>query len=374
VIRAEQRPGAGDGTADRYARQRLIPGWDQDRLAAATVVIMGVGALGNEVAKNLALAGAGRMILCDPDTVSASNLSRTVLFGPADLARPKADAAAGALRALVPGLVAEARVADLGAAAGLGELADSAVVLSCVDTIRARMRLLGRCALAGAALVDGGTRPWGGEVRVRLSPDEPCYGCTLSAHERGVGDLPWSCFAISPDGPQPASIAATALVASWMSLAALQVIAGTPPGYRMLHVNAAGGQTAPVAIERDRDCPYHEALNGTVIATPLTNKATVAEFLAPLAPDDEPVTWDQFTIGWRCTGCRRYAAIGEQGRGTGPSEIRCGQCGGLLRERFSQWLRDASPQSRLAGLGIGPEEILPIRTSGGEYTWRRLSR
>ena len=75
------------GQARRRAGQirqaALIPGWDQRRLAAATVVVIGVGALGNEVAKNLALAGIGRLVLCDPDVVSVSNLSRTVLFGAA---------------------------------------------------------------------------------------------------------------------------------------------------------------------------------------------------------------------------------------------------------------------------------------------------
>jgi molybdopterin/thiamine biosynthesis adenylyltransferase len=44
-----------EATGDRFARARLIDGWDQNRLAGATAVVAGVGALGNEVAKNLAL-------------------------------------------------------------------------------------------------------------------------------------------------------------------------------------------------------------------------------------------------------------------------------------------------------------------------------
>ena len=75
-------------TEDRYARQRLIPQWDQRRLAEATAVIAGVGAVGNEVAKNLALLGVGRLVLCDPDIVARSNLSRTVLFCDGDVGRP----------------------------------------------------------------------------------------------------------------------------------------------------------------------------------------------------------------------------------------------------------------------------------------------
>src|SRR5690242_1832673 len=100
----------GDGAtdaeaADRYARQVLVPGWAQTRLAAATAVVAGTGALGNEVAKNLALAGVGRLVLCDPDVVDTGNLSRATLFTAADVGRRKVDAAADALARLVPSVV-----------------------------------------------------------------------------------------------------------------------------------------------------------------------------------------------------------------------------------------------------------------------------
>jgi hypothetical protein len=367
-------------TIDRYARQQLIPGWDQARVAGATAVIIGVGAVGNEAAKNLALAGVGRLILCDPDTVAVSNLSRTVLLGSHDIGTPKVEAAARALRDLVPGITAEPRVADLGSGVGLGELADAAVVLSCVDTIRGRMRLLGRAALVGAALVDGGTHHYGGEVRVRLSPEEACYGCSLSPHERGMSDLPWSCFGTPPDGPQPASIATTALVAAWMTLAALGIILGTPPGYQILSIDASTGRTAPVIVDRDMQCPHHRPFDGAPDLNPATNRSTLRELLATLNPDDEPFTWEQFTVGMRCGNCRREVGAQqswEQGSGRAADAVRmvsvCDNCGGFMRARFSQRLRDADPNARLSGLGVAPEDILSVRASGGDYRCLRLS-
>ena len=39
----------------RFARFELIAWWDQKRLAAAKVLVVGAGALGNEIVKNLAL-------------------------------------------------------------------------------------------------------------------------------------------------------------------------------------------------------------------------------------------------------------------------------------------------------------------------------
>ena len=67
-------------TDGRFHRQTLIEWWDQERVAAARFLVIGAGAIGNEVLKNLALLGAGRVLVYDMDKVERSNLSRAVLF------------------------------------------------------------------------------------------------------------------------------------------------------------------------------------------------------------------------------------------------------------------------------------------------------
>ena len=42
---------------DRYSRLQLIAWWDQQKIRGAKVLVVGAGALGNEVLKNLALLG-----------------------------------------------------------------------------------------------------------------------------------------------------------------------------------------------------------------------------------------------------------------------------------------------------------------------------
>ena len=79
---------------DRYARHRLIDGWDQERLRAARVMVAGAGAIGNEVIKLLALLGIGRLLIVDFDSVEISNLTRSPLFREADIGRSKAFIAA----------------------------------------------------------------------------------------------------------------------------------------------------------------------------------------------------------------------------------------------------------------------------------------
>src|SRR6516225_7212376 len=79
---------------DRYSRLRLISWWRQERLRDARVLVVGAGALGNEVLKNLALVGLGTIYVIDLDEVERSNLSRSVLFRSEDGGRAKAEVAA----------------------------------------------------------------------------------------------------------------------------------------------------------------------------------------------------------------------------------------------------------------------------------------
>lgn len=361
---------AGRPTGERYARQRLIPHWDQGRIAAATAVVVGVGALGNEVAKNLALLGLGRVILCDPDTVAASNLSRTVLFTADDVGESKVDAAAAALTRLAPGLVVAARQADLARAAGLGELADADVVLGCLDSRHARLRLLGRCALVGARLVDGGTHPWGGEVRVRLDPVEACYGCSLSAVERAERDAPVGCDADRTPTPLPASIISTSLVAGWMTVAAVRLILGATLPWRFLDIDGATGLTQPIVVARDPTCPHHRPFP-CIKPLDADNTVTVGHLLSILPAESEPLTWTVFPLSGFCYHCSRpYNAGYTHREGT----VKCRYCGRRVRLRFSQHVRDAEPDTRLRDLGVAPEEILAVRLPEGDYEWRRLSR
>jgi molybdopterin-synthase adenylyltransferase len=357
--------------ADRYARARLIEGWDPRRLAGATAIVAGVGALGNEVAKNLALAGVGRLVLCDPDTVAVTNLSRTVLFGAGDVGRPKPLAAAAELARLAPDATIDTRCHDLTSGVGLGELSDAGVVLGCLDSVHARMALLGRCALVDAPLVDGGTGSWTGEVRLRLHLDEPCFACTLSAHQRGVSDLPWSC-ADPPAGPAAASIVATSLVAAWMTLAALRILLGTPPEFRLVRIDGLAGRAEPIGTTRDPQCPHHRALPAPE-PIDVDHRHTVGDLLAALAPGSEPTAWTRFPLPMRCVRCGPYDDGPNQAEERGRDGVfRCPGCGSLIRTRFSERLRDADPALRLCDLGIAPEEILTIGLPEGGHQWRRL--
>jgi molybdopterin/thiamine biosynthesis adenylyltransferase len=87
---------------DRYSRLRLIPWWDQELLASSKAMVVGAGALGNELLKNLALVGWGHILVVDLDTIENTNLSRSVLYREADEGRSKAQVAAERVKEINP--------------------------------------------------------------------------------------------------------------------------------------------------------------------------------------------------------------------------------------------------------------------------------
>jgi molybdopterin/thiamine biosynthesis adenylyltransferase/rhodanese-related sulfurtransferase len=90
---------------DRYARQMVLPevgAEGQERLRAASVLVVGAGGLGCPVLQYLCAAGVGRLLIVDHDRVDESNLHRQPLYRMSDIGEPKAGAAAAALRQLNP--------------------------------------------------------------------------------------------------------------------------------------------------------------------------------------------------------------------------------------------------------------------------------
>src|SRR3989454_7829846 len=90
-------------SAGRYVRQtilREIGPEGQTKLSAASVAVIGLGALGTVSAALLARAGVGSLRLIDRDVVELNNLQRQVVFDEGDVDLPKADVAARKLRAV----------------------------------------------------------------------------------------------------------------------------------------------------------------------------------------------------------------------------------------------------------------------------------
>src|SRR3954471_9330633 len=124
---------------DRFHRFKLIGWWDQAKLARAKVLVIGAGALGNEIIKNLVLLGIGNILIADKDTIENSNLSRSVLYRKADNGKYKAAVAAAAAQEIYPDLRVHSFVGDIINDLGLGVYRWADVVIGGLDNREARL-------------------------------------------------------------------------------------------------------------------------------------------------------------------------------------------------------------------------------------------
>lgn len=189
--------------------------FSQDKIAQAHVMVVGCGALGNEVLKNLVLMGIKYIVAVDFDIVEIGNLSRSVLFRKADAEnyRRKIDVIAERLHEINPETEIKTIYGDIGYDVGLGVIRDMDVVIGCVDSQWARFCINRLCMRAGVPWVDGGIYEMEGTVRV-FKPGVNCYACNLG--DEGKRDLQrrMPCAGIIRRKEQVGSAPTTAIIAS----------------------------------------------------------------------------------------------------------------------------------------------------------------
>ena len=159
-----------------------------ERVSQARVMVVGCGALGNEVLKNLVLFGVQHLVVVDFDRVESSNLSRSVLFTREDaqLHARKIDAVKASIERINPSAEVVTLFGDIAYEVGLGWFRGVDVVIGCVDNRWARYCINRLCMRAGKPWVDGGIDGLEGTVRVFI-PGENCYACNLGPE--GLKDL-----------------------------------------------------------------------------------------------------------------------------------------------------------------------------------------
>lgn len=157
---------------DRFIRQRdLVP---KDRLLNVTTTVIGVGAIGRQVAMQLAAIGAPSIQLIDFDTVDATNVT-TQGYHTDDVGQPKVLATADAIRCLDPTLRVTTVQDRYRAKQEIGE-----VVFCCVDSISARAAIWRSAARRCLFWTDG--RMLGEVIRILAAADTngfTRYGGTL---------------------------------------------------------------------------------------------------------------------------------------------------------------------------------------------------
>lgn len=199
---------------DRFSRFRLIGWWDQEKIRAARVLVIGAGALGNEILKNLALLGFLNIVVVDLDSIEASNLSRSILYRSSDIGRSKAEAAAEAVRNIFPEANVRAITADVVHGLGLGLFGWADLVLAGLDNREARLWINRACWKMNKPWIDGAIEGINGVARVFVAGLPPCYECTLGETDWAILNKRMSCNLLTLENDAEGKVATTPTISS----------------------------------------------------------------------------------------------------------------------------------------------------------------
>lgn len=251
----------------RYHRQSLISWWQQDRLAAAKVLVVGAGALGNELIKTLTLLGVGTIVVVDLDRVENSNLSRCVLFRESDEGEFKATVVARAAKELNPDVEVIPVVGDVRSVFGIGLFAAVDVVLGGLDNREARVFVNQACWKAGTPFVDGAIEGLMGVMRSFVPPGSACYECTMSDRDRELLAARKACSLLTRDqmleGRVPTTATSASIVASMQVQEAVKLVHRDLLDYTFggkgFAYNGLTHDSYPVTYPRDEACLAHDS-------------------------------------------------------------------------------------------------------------------
>ncbi len=143
----------------------------------SSVVLVGAGGIGAPAAFALAAAGVPALRVADDDRVELSNLHRQILFGDADVGRPKLDAFADALRRRFPATAVELHRGRALPGTVSALVSGAAVVIDATDNFASRFLLADACALAGVPVIHAAAVRWAATVMAVGARGRPCYRC-----------------------------------------------------------------------------------------------------------------------------------------------------------------------------------------------------
>lgn len=364
---------------DRYSRLRLISWWDQEKLKKAKVFVVGAGALGNEVLKNLALLGVGQVYVIDLDEIEDSNLTRSVLFRARDRGKSKAFAAAEALRDINPDTNVTPIHGNVITDIGLGLFRDVDVVIGCLDNREARLWVNRCCWKVGRPWVDGGIQEISGVLKVFQPPDGACYECAMTENDYRLINLRYSCPLLKREdilsGKVPTAPTIASMIGGLQTQEALKLIHGMPvKAGEALIFNGISNTFYSTKFQHKENCLSHDTYPQPV-ELELTNNCTAKELFAQArqqfsdsaAQAELVLHLDRdLVVSVHCAPCDLSRPIMRPQQAVGMKDALCEKCGGLTKPLLEHEVAQSSPLAAqtLNSLGIPAYDI--VRVTDGE--------
>ncbi|MBW4513468.1 MAG: ThiF family adenylyltransferase [Scytonematopsis contorta HA4267-MV1] len=364
----------------RYDRHNLIDWWEQPKLKAAKVLIAGAGALGNEVLKNLALIGVGNITVIDFDTVSITNLTRSVLFREKDIGLAKVEVARQQILEINPEISVQAIHGDLEFDLGIGEVKEHDLIIGCLDSVNARWAINQLAYCAGIPWVNGGMGIAEGEVSFfDPNTEAACYECSISDQMWQRRNQRYSCQGLKrniPESTMPTTATIASIVGAMQVQQALLYLHGKTgllqPGEKIF-LGLNPWMAFKVQIQRQEECMAHDLTIQPTISINYQPSLRVQEVLQNLEKSGylNPTLWlrNEIIGRMKCLSCGYEEHVNKPLRQYPESELACPNC--KLEERdfevFSNVTLSESSQDLLfQDLYLPNNEILHCDTSQGQ--------
>jgi len=304
--------------SDRFARFRLIPWWDQSKISNAKILVIGAGALGNEIIKNLALLGFEKVFIIDMDTIENSNLSRSILFREKHNGRMKAEVASVSAKDIYNKMNVQYLNANICHQVGLGVFRWADVVIAGLDNREARFFINKNCWRVGTPWIDGAIEGINGIARLFVPPDGPCYECTLNSNEKKFLDLRRSCNLLTRqdmlDGKTPTTPTSASIIAGIQCQELLKLLHGMPTLKNCGFIfDGLYHNSYKVTYEKKDECESHETFNKVIEMDWSIDNTTVSDVLAHAKERfNGPVeidTLNDLVESFECLNCNKRTTV-----------------------------------------------------------------
>lgn len=322
---------------DRYQRHSLIDWFDQRKLREAHVIVVGAGAVGNEVLKNLVLLGVGHIHVLDFDRIEEHNLTRCVLFRDADVGCYKAEVAAEACRLLDSSVEVRASNVDFWDGLPLDEIAGADSVMSCVDNYEARLGLNQLCLMMGTDYYNTGIDSRYVTVEIfpfSTNPGCACYECALPPSVYSAIQRRYSCGWLRKVAFEEKRIPTTAVTSSVAGAIAVSLmlhrLSDHPQAihYAAKHfVDTITLATTLSVVQRNEDCVACTSVEPPALRVAARHLCSV-ESVIPLVDDarGEIVLSEPVLIRGVCAVCGREQDYYESTRKLTDAVAFCSRC------------------------------------------------
>jgi molybdopterin/thiamine biosynthesis adenylyltransferase len=367
---------------DRFHRFSLISWWDQQKLRNAKVLVVGAGALGNEIVKNLALLGIGNVLIADMDTIENSNLSRSVLYRKKDNGRPKSQIAAAAAKEIYPDIKVHHFNGNVVYDLGVGVFRWADVIIGGLDNREARLSINRNSWKCSKPWIDGAIQQIDGVARVFIpethplgQPTAPCYECTMSQTDWKLLQLRRSCNLLSKSemeaGKTPTTPTISSIIAGVQCQEAVKILHGmeTIAGKGWVF-NGLTADSYLTEFQRKQDCYSHDSLEQIIPMDWSADQTIVSEALAEarrrLGPAAELELARDVLEKLVCPSCHREETLFTSLGKIKSQMAACPHCPDVRREVVTFYKirgTESFLEKTLAQIGVPPLDILIARTA-----------